>query len=85
VPEGLYVESNEMFRSLKSTNDLKGRPRCNSLEGEIGTSVACKIYDLRPTPCRDFRYSYEDGGPKDLRCDEARSRFGLLPLVEKLF
>lgn len=71
-----------MYRSLKSTSDSEGRPRCNALGGEIGTEVACGIYEKRPTPCRDFKYSYEDGGPKEVRCDEARSKFGLHPLVQ---
>ena len=80
VPDGYFNEANEMFRSLKSKNDLEGRPRCDALKGEIGTSVACGIYKDRPTPCQDFRYSYEDGGPKEPRCDEARGKFGMLPL-----
>jgi len=82
VPEGYFEETSPMFRSLKSKKDLEGRPRCNALNGEIGVSVACEIYSERPSPCHDFRYSYEDGGPKEPRCDEARSKFGLLPLMK---
>jgi Fe-S-cluster containining protein len=81
VPAGYFEETTPMFRSLKSEKDLAGRPRCNALGGVIGVEVACGIYENRPTPCRDFKYSYEDGGPKDLRCDEARLRSGLIPLT----
>ena len=42
--------------------------------------MSCGIYNSRPSPCRAFRYSYEDGGPREPRCDEARASIGLRPL-----
>ena len=33
--------------------------RCVALEGEVGRSCACSIYEGRPTVCRE----YEPGGP----------------------
>ena len=83
VPEGYFNETNQMFRSLKSTKDKEGKPRCNALGGEIGKSVACGIYEHRPSPCRDFSYSYENCGIKEVRCDQARSGAGLLPLENR--
>lgn len=80
VPEGFFNETTPMYRSLKSEKDLQGRPRCTALNGEIGKAVACGIYEHRPSPCRDFKHSYEDGGPKEERCDVARISIGLLPL-----
>ena len=80
VPEGFFHETTPMFRSLKSEKDLEGRPRCNALQGIIGTEVSCGIYENRPSPCRDFKHSYEDGGPSEPRCDEARLKFGMKPL-----
>jgi Fe-S-cluster containining protein len=80
VPEGYFNETNPMFRSLKSEKDTEGRPRCIALGGEIGKTVACGIYENRPSPCRDFKHSFEDGGPREPRCDEARMSIGLKPL-----
>ena len=77
VPDGFFNETNQTFRSLKSKKDQEGRPRCTALDGEIGKLVACGIYENRPSPCRDFRFSYEDGGPKEIRCDESRIKAGM--------
>ena len=41
--------------------------RCVALEGEVGCSVSCAIYEKRPSVCRRF----EAGSPG---CLEARSR-----------
>ncbi len=46
----------------------------------MGEAVACKIYESRPTPCRDFTASFENGEPNP-RCDQARARYGLPPLT----
>ena len=81
MPDGYYHETNQTFRSLKNEKDLEGRPRCNALGGEIGKGVACGIYANRPSPCRDFHHSYEDGGPQEPRCDEARVKAGMKPLL----
>lgn len=80
VPEHLSYPSGAYSRTLKNKIDSKGRPRCLSLRGEIGCSVACGIYDERPTPCREFKHSYEDGGPREPRCDQARASIGLAPI-----
>lgn len=48
-------------------------PRCVALAGELGQSVACTIYDARPSPCREF----EAGHPA---CNRARQRHGLPPI-----
>ena len=80
VPEGYFNETTPMYRSLKSEKDSLGRPRCKALNGEVGKAVACGIYSDRPSPCRDFKHSFEDGGPHEPRCDVARARIGLVPL-----
>ena len=41
--------------------------RCVNLEGEVGSSVSCRIYEKRTTPCR----SVEIGDEKCLRAREA--------------
>lgn len=43
---------------------------CIALDGVVGQHTTCTIYDLRPTPCRDF----EAGNPY---CDLARDDVGL--------
>lgn len=49
-------------------------PRCAALRGEIGESVACSIYDARPSPCREFDIEHS-------ACADARRRHGLPPLA----
>lgn len=59
----------------------KHPPRCAALEGEIGNRVCCTIYATRPSPCREFRASWVDGGRSE-RCDQARAAHGLPPLEQ---
>lgn len=49
-------------------------PRCVALDGEVGRSVACRIYDSRPSPCREFDVEHA-------ACARARRRCGLPPLA----
>ncbi|MFZ3229695.1 MAG: YkgJ family cysteine cluster protein [Pseudobdellovibrio sp.] len=51
-------------------------PHCSALRGIVGTSVECSIYLNRPSCCRSFKASFEDGFA-DLRCDDARISKGL--------
>jgi Fe-S-cluster containining protein len=48
-------------------------PRCVGLSGRVGESVACTLYDARPSPCREFEAA-------SAACARARRRHGLLPL-----
>lgn len=57
-------------------------PRCVALEGEIGVTVRCTIYDARPGPCREFA----PGAPfgiGDEACRRARQRHGLPALADR--
>ncbi|MFT4000379.1 MAG: YkgJ family cysteine cluster protein [Rhizobium sp.] len=45
--------------------------RCSALEGRVGSSTSCSIYDLRPDVCRACT-------PGDGACLQARSSFGLV-------
>lgn len=81
VPEELtYPVINSDKLVMIGTN--KKDPRCIALQGVVGEKVSCSIYDRRPSCCRDFKASYEDG-KQDLRCDQARIAKGLLPLTKK--
>lgn len=53
--------------------------RCVALRGTIGEAVACAIYDMRPSPCRDFA-PLAAVGRGDEACNDARRRHGLPPL-----
>ena len=50
-----------------------------ALDGEIGKAVSCSIYLNRPSPCREFDQSGENG-LRNEACDRARERYGLPPL-----
>lgn len=78
VPTEFWEEGPGSFRVMKGTAP-KHKPKCLALKGEIGKFVACQIYENRPTPCRNFTASYEDGHHHE-RCDQARAKHGLAPL-----
>lgn len=63
--------------SMNGTNI--SQPKCESLLGDVGKSVRCVIYENRPSPCRNFSASYENG-ERNVRCDQARLSKGLHPL-----
>ena len=68
--------------TLAMKNKSRGDTRCIALEGHVGKHVGCRIYENRPSPCRNFKASYEDGTP-NLRCDECRLARGMKPLTPK--
>lgn len=47
---------------------------CLALEGEVGTSVRCGIYNRRPATCRNFEAGSD-------QCHAARRAFGLEPPI----
>ncbi|KTS18706.1 MULTISPECIES: YkgJ family cysteine cluster protein [Pantoea] len=77
VPVELTEPLSLLMRNMRGTNDRA--PRCVALQGEIGGCVSCGIYAQRPSPCREFAMSGENGVPNDA-CDRARARYGLPPL-----
>jgi Fe-S-cluster containining protein len=62
---------------------MRGTParprRCAALQGTVGVDVRCAIYDLRPSPCRDFAPGAVVGRG-DAACGDARRLHGLPPL-----
>ena len=77
VPLSLTEDYSDTQRNMRGTNQK--HPRCVALEGRVGSRVGCAIYESRPSPCRAFAASYEDGTPNP-RCDQARAAFDLRPL-----
>ena len=56
--------------------------RCIALQGTIGKSAPCSIYERRPSVCREVQPSWESGQPS-VQCDKARLAHGL-PLLTLL-
>jgi Fe-S-cluster containining protein len=71
VPDGLTVEVNGSTCRMRGTDHVP--IRCAALTGQIGTQVACGIYEWRPNPCRELE-------PGSHGCEKARARHGLSPL-----
>lgn len=78
VPPEVVVRWDAHRVALRGTD--RRAPHCSQLEGEVGVEVRCRIYDRRPSPCRDLHPAWEDGRPSE-QCDRARARYGLAPLA----
>lgn len=78
VPTLLAEPLTPFLRCMQGTNSKT--PRCRALEGKIGENVRCSIYANRPSPCREFMQSGENGQINEA-CDRARARYGLPPLT----
>jgi uncharacterized protein len=77
VPLDLTIKINRKQRGMKGT--YSSSPRCIALKGDIGFSVSCSIYSVRPPPCRIFKVSWENGIENE-KCDRAREFWGLKAL-----
>jgi hypothetical protein len=77
VPDELTEKRNDFRVQMKGTSGPS--PRCIALEGEIGRSVRCAVYERRSSVCRAFPFSLQDGIANE-RCDRARQAHGLEPL-----
>lgn len=78
MPSQFAEDLDESYRCMKGTS-AKHHPKCVGLAGRIGKDAHCSIYEIRPTPCRAFKASFEDG-IRNERCDDARRSHGLPPL-----
>jgi Fe-S-cluster containining protein len=66
-----------LYRAMRGTE--RKPPRCCALQGEIGRQVHCTVYSLRPSTCREFQVSGEQG-VSNPGCDRARRQWDLPPL-----
>ncbi len=80
VPQNFIEDLDLSTRCMKGTNH-KHQPKCSALSGRVGQIVGCTIYNNRPSPCRNFKASYENGH-QEPRCDEARQKHGLKSLTK---
>lgn len=77
VPTRLTEPVSPFLRCMGGTNQRNSR--CVALEGNPGKQVRCGIYENRPSPCREFAMSGENGIANDA-CNRARAKYGLPPL-----
>jgi Fe-S-cluster containining protein len=73
LPDRLVEKLTAHLANLAGTH--QPAPRCHALEGEVGKSVTCGVYERRPSPCREVE-------PGDEKCNRARARHGLPPVIE---
>ena len=58
------------------------QPKCIALLGVVGEATSCEIYVNRPSCCRKFIPSYENG-VQNKDCDKARLSKGLRSLTRE--
>lgn len=82
TPEGVPVDMTEKVNDFRvAMRGTSGpQPRCLALLGFVGNKVSCSIYLRRPSVCRDFCASWENGQPHQ-RCDQARAAWSLTLLL----
>lgn len=71
VPVDLTNSLPPSKRCMKGTDTYE--PRCIALDGPVGDCVSCRIYEQRPSPCREVTAGSD-------QCNRARTRYGL-PLL----
>lgn len=82
VPIELTTKVNPFFRCMKGT---QYKPvRCIALDGVIGKSVKCTIYNQRSSTCKTFGVYWKNGQPfakleEQIRCNKARRMHRLQP------
>lgn len=77
VPLEFAQDLTSFYRMMKRTPAPE--LRCLALRGDPGVRVSCDIYERRPSVCREFPVSFENGAAEP-RCDRARARHDLPPL-----
>jgi len=77
VPEDLTVPSGKNKRLMKGTETFS--KRCAALDGTVGAKVTCRVYEQRPSSCRNFPGSWEILRGSNPLCDRARAIYGMLP------
>lgn len=72
-PDGIVpIEHSQVLNSVMvcMNGTSSTTPRCSQLDGRIGQYVYCKIYNERPSPCREFE-SHSNNSPNNF-CLRAR-------------
>jgi Fe-S-cluster containining protein len=71
LPDTAVEQVTPLLACMGGTN--QPQPRCHALEGQVGDRVSCRLYDQRPSPCRELQ-------PGEDKCNRARARRGLPPI-----
>ena len=81
TPGGVPLEMTEKLNDFRvAMRTIPGSSgRCVSLNGFIGRSVSCSIYERRSSVCRGFEPSWQNKAPNPA-CDKARRAWELEPL-----
>ncbi len=74
VPIASTVNVSLHQNAMAGTNQKN--PRCVEFSGVVGKNVNCDIYENRPSCCRLFEASFENGA-QNLECEKARKSKGL--------
>lgn len=78
VPPSYVSQLSPLRACMKGTE--AGHGRCIALVGELGKpGIRCRIYENRPSPCREFESWLPDGTP-NAECQRLRLSLGLAPL-----
>ncbi|POP44426.1 hypothetical protein CHU32_03190 [Superficieibacter electus] len=79
VPVALTEPVSPFLRCMRGT--YQKDPRCIALQGEPGEATCCTIYENRPSTCREFVMSGENGELNEA-CLRARAHYHLPPLYK---
>lgn len=77
VPHELTEAVAPHYNCMVGTNSKE--PRCVALQGTVGESVFCTIYEQRASACREFDIVDEEGKINP-QCTKARAKHNLLPI-----
>lgn len=77
VPPDMTCHVAPLLCTMKETDQRE--PWCVALQGSVGVSVRCSIYDRRPSVCHEVVPSGQ-GAVANFWCDRARALWGLPPL-----
>ena len=77
VPKELTEALNHNRCAMRGT--LHAPVRCVALEGAVGDTVYCSIYENRSSPCRELQ-PWDENGQPDEKCTRARAAHNLPPL-----
>ena len=71
LPDAAVEKVAPLLACMAGTN--QPQPHCQALEGRVGGQVSCRLYEQRPSTCRELH-------PGEDKCTRARARYGLLPV-----
>lgn len=73
IPNEMLEVLTPVYSCMKGTNQAPSR--CIALEGKIGESASCQIYEQRSSSCKEVQVA-------DSQCHKARTAYGLIPFIE---